>query len=145
MKKFLLMLIALSFLPNTASASGPEGCPMSSDEELVCAVVLCNPIGLAIAASRSECLEVNRRFAWYLATLGFWSKPPKCKMRDMNCNKVGKASNAEIDPGYCDELDKETEQNSCRASFGIVTQEYCDTFSGDKKEACEELLPKPDD
>lgn len=145
MKKFLLMLISLYFLPSSAYASPPEGCPMSSAEELVCEVVLCNPIGLAIAESRSECLEVNRRFTIYLATLGFWSKPPKCKMRDKNCNKVGKASNAEIDPSYCDDLDNEDEKNSCKAALGIVTQEYCDTFSGDEKEACEAQLPKPTD
>lgn len=144
MKKFLLILIVLSFSPNYANASEPQGCPMSSAEELVCEVVLCVP-GILIAESRSECIQVNRRFAIYLATLGFWSKPPKCKMRDKNCNKVGNASNDEIDPSYCDELATEDEQNSCKAALGIVTQEYCDTFSGDDKEACEAQVPKPED
>ncbi|CAN0490737.1 unnamed protein product, partial [Scytosiphon promiscuus] len=76
-------------------------CPMPSDEQLVCEVVLCNPIGLTISESRSECLAVNRRFAIYLATLGPFRDPPRCKMRDQQCRVTGRASNATIDASFC--------------------------------------------
>ena len=102
---------------NSESVTNPETCPMKSDEALVCEVVLCNPLGLVISESRSECLKTNRRFAIYLATLGFWDKPPKCKMRDKNCNKTGKASSANIDVEFCDELDDFEERNICRSTL----------------------------
>jgi len=123
--------------PTPSSNQNQQGCPVSGAETLVCSVILCNPIGLAINKSRSKCLDVNRRFAWYLATLGFWSKPPKCQMRDKSCNKVGKATDAQIDPSYCDSLGTEAEQNACKAALGGATQEYCDTFEGVEKLACE--------
>ena len=53
-----------------------SGCPISSEEKLACGVVLCNPVGLAISESRSECLEINRKWALYLATLKPWDSPP---------------------------------------------------------------------
>lgn len=96
----------------------PEGCPMKSDEALVCEVVLCNPLGLVISESRSECMKTNRKFAIYLAKLGFWDKPPKCKMRDKDCNKTGKAKSANIDVDFCDELDNFDERNTCRNTLG---------------------------
>jgi len=145
MNKFLLILLT-SFVvisPAKANQANQQGCPISGAETLVCEVILCNPIGLVISESRSECLDVNRRFAWYLATLGFWSKPPKCKMRDKNCNKVGTATDATIDPSYCDSLSSETEQNACKAALGTATQDYCDTFEGVEKLACEAKMAKP--
>jgi len=115
----------------------PQGCPIPSDEKLVCSVIMCVP-GLLISESRSKCIQINRKFAIYLATLGFWSKPPKCKMRDLNCESTGNASSAEIDASYCDELETEAEQNSCRAALGEpVNEDYCDSFSGDERDACE--------
>lgn len=135
MKKIHLLAMLLGlvflFLPNHSFASDydvlrqqasrteiPEGCPMKSDEALVCEVVLCNPLGLVISESRSECMKTNRRFAIYLATLGFWDKPPKCKMRDKDCNKTGKAKSASIDVDFCDELENFDERNTCRNTLG---------------------------
>jgi len=89
-------------------------CPMASDEELVCEVLICNPIGLSLPESREECLDVNRRFAIYLATLGFWEDPPKCKFRDGQCNVVGEANNAPVIPtSFCDDLADPAERQSC--------------------------------
>lgn len=108
---------------NSERVKNPETCPMESDEALVCEIVMCNPVGLAIAESRSECLQKNRKFAIYLAKLGFWDKPPKCKMRDKNCNEVGQASNASIDVEYCDELGSLEEKNICRSrlDYPLIT------------------------
>lgn len=142
-----IIIIALLFsiqIPRTAIASQPQGCPMSSAEKLVCSVVICNPIGLAIAKSRSECLQVNRKFAIYLATLGFWSKPPKCKSRDQNCNKTGRASKAEISANECNQLGTVFEQKSCIAAItDQVDEDFCNQLTGRSKRACQAKLPPP--
>lgn len=132
----LYIAAAISFWSSAAMA-----CPIPSDEQLVCEVVLCNPIGLTISESRSECLAVNRRFAIYLATLGPFRDPPRCKMRDQQCRITGRASNALVDARFCHELDTSAARNSCLAAIGQATQEYCDTFSGDAKDACEAKIP----
>lgn len=125
-------------------AGQPQSCPVSSAETLVCSVVICNPIGLAIAKSRSECLTVNRKFAIYLATLGFWSKPPSCKSRDKNCNKTGKASKAQISTSECSQLSTSYEQESCRAAItGQVTKSFCNKLSGYRKTQCLAKIPPP--
>ncbi|MGO3848681.1 MAG: hypothetical protein ACTJIB_10420 [Pseudoalteromonas prydzensis] len=103
---------------NSDSVKNPKTCDMKSDEALVCEVVLCNPLGLITSESRSDCLKTNRRFAIYLAKLGPWDKPPKCKMRDKDCNKTGKAKSANIDVDFCDELDNFDERNTCRNTLG---------------------------
>jgi len=136
----ILVILSLSFLPKNVTAQEVKECPMGSAETLVCEVVLCS-IGIAIPASRSKCIQVTRKFAIYLATLGFWSKPPSCKQRDQNCNVTGKTK-AKIDPVACDSLPTETERNSCKAASGDVKQEYCDTFSGVEKLACEAKMNK---
>lgn len=149
-----IIVIALLFsmyIPKNAIATQinpvagkPQSCPVSSAETLVCSVVICNPIGLAIAKSRSECLQVNRKFAIYLATLGFWSKPPKCKSRDQNCNKTGKASKAQISTSECNKLNTTYEQQSCQAAItGKVTKSFCNKLSGYRKTQCLAKLPKP--
>ena len=117
-----------------------QACDIPSDEKLVCEVVLCNPVGLAISESRSECLAVNRRFAIYLATLGFWDSPPKCKFRDQSCNSIGRADDAPVDASFCNELDTEDEKNSCLAAIGQAPAEYCESFVDEPEqyEACME-------
>jgi hypothetical protein len=134
---FLLTL----FTSNNVKAEEPEiqECPMGSAETLVCEAVLCS-VGLLIAESRPKCIQVTKKFTIYLATLGFWSKPPSCKQRDQNCNVTGKGTTASIDIDECGELDNEEDQNNCRAAAGEVTQEYCDTFTGADKLACEEEI-----
>lgn len=118
-------------------SSAAAACPIPDDEKLVCEVVLCNPVGLAISESRSECLAVNRRFAIYLATLGPFRDPPSCKSRDQNCQVTGKASNATIDPAFCNELGTDDARNACLAALGMATHEYCNSFTGDARQACQ--------
>ena len=122
MKNIIILsiaLLSLALTPKNVSAGEIQiqECPMGSAETLVCEMVLCS-IGLAIAESRPKCLKVSRKFAIYLATLGFWSKPPSCKTRDMNCNKVGKGRKASIDPKFCRELKTEKEKEVCLGSLG---------------------------
>ncbi len=88
-----------------------NACDIPSDEALVCEVVLCNPLGLAISESRSKCIQINRRFAVYLATLGFWSNPPTCKMRDKSCNQTGEKI-VEKDVSFC-EFGSPSEREAC--------------------------------
>ena len=109
--KTLFGVLTLSFAP-IASA-----CDIPSDEALVCEVVLCNPLGLAISESRSKCMQVNRRFAIYLAKLGFWDKPPKCKMRDKNCKKTGEKI-VKKDISFCDYAPPEQKEACLRAVIG---------------------------
>jgi hypothetical protein len=145
MKNIIILALTISILTtlfiSTKSSASEEikECPMGSAETLVCEVVLCS-VGLAIAESRPKCLKVTKKFSIYLATLGFWSKPPSCRSRDQNCNTTGKAKKAEIDINACEALPSETEINSCKAGAGEITQEYCDTFSGADKLACEEKI-----
>jgi hypothetical protein len=140
MKKFTitaLIFLSFSFLPAKANANQEiKECPMGSAETLVCEVVFCS-VGLFIDASRPKCIQVTREFAIYLASLGFWSSPPSCKTRDINCNVTGNASSAVIDPNICDGLSTESERNSCKAASGEVIQEFCDTFTGADQQSCE--------
>ena len=100
-----------------------SGCPISEDEKLACGVVLCNPVGLSISESRSECLEINRKWAIYLATLKPWEKPVSCKSRDMNCSKRG--------------VIKEVNHQYCTRTFVGEDWEYCIRNAIDNK--CEGL------
>jgi hypothetical protein len=128
MKTILILSLVFFGSIDQARADFSQGCPMSNAETLVCSVVLCNPIGLVISESRRECLKVNRAFAVYLSTLGFWDKPPKCKLRDTRCNKVGNASNVSISPQYCDELETVAQQNACKLGLGLYDPAYCSTI-----------------
>jgi hypothetical protein len=167
MKKALLFLTCLSlqFLNNSAFAGEPEGCPIKRDEELVCSMLLCS-VGLLIDESRPKCLKIQREYAIYLATLGFWDKPPKCKSRDMDCNKTGKASKAPIPPDICtDPVTMETDaecvkgkniadfdcddikevdlQNECFVNLAKINN-ACDELSGEEKDKCLGVEPEPE-
>lgn len=133
---FFTLLLTLAASPSFAS----QGCPMSSDEKLVCSVILCNPIGLMISDSRSECLKVNRDFAIYLATLGFWDKPPKCYARDEYCNRTGRASTAQMSPEYCVDAGDAGRQNACMTALRASGAGYCDQFRNQReRQACESI------
>ncbi|MEW5250894.1 hypothetical protein [Microbulbifer discodermiae] len=93
MKKNISIIFGMLFSTITIA------CDVKKDEQLVCEALMCT-IGIAIPASHSECLKVQTEFAIYLATLGFWENPPKCKNRDMNCQVTGKA-NANVSPSTC--------------------------------------------
>ena len=105
-------LIAFS---SAVYAVDPEGCHVPSAEKLVCAVVICD-FGLIMGEWSSECTEYKKDFAFYLATLGPFDKPPKCKMRDENCNKVGTARKASLDISKCDGLESIEAQSACRSA-----------------------------
>lgn len=136
---------------------------MASDEQLVCKVVLCNPLGLISPDARPDCLQVNKDFAIYLATLGFWDKPPKCKMRDMQCNKTGTAKKGVVaespctdpithvtDPvcvvgmqkndAACDDISDPIEQDKCYVGLASSTNS-CNQLTGSLKEICEGADP----
>jgi len=114
-----------------------KSCPMPSDERLVCEVLICNPVGLAIPESRSQCLKINVRFAIYLATLGFWDSPPSCKSRDKDCRVTGRATNQNLDPQFCENnLTDQDETEACWAAIGLATEEYCDRFVGVQRDSC---------
>ena len=143
--KLCAFTVVLFSIVSTSVASvnaAAQSCPMPSDEKLVCSVIMCVP-GLLISESRPKCLQINRRFAIYLATLGFWKKPPSCKMRDLNCNVIGKAKSASIDVSFCNGLSTSAEQNACKAALGQAEQGYCATFIDlEMNEACETAIAK---
>lgn len=131
-----ICVIATLLCASTAWADAPvNGCPMNDDEKLVCSVVLCNPIGLLKDESRSECIKVNKQFAKYLATLGFWKKPPKCKMRDMSCGEVGTAKKGVVDEGICTDPDTNITDTACIAGLNI-NNSGCDDLEGSDQDAC---------
>lgn len=141
MFKYLILVIFIVASPLTLASSPPlvNGCPMSSEERLVCSVVLCNPLGLAIAESRSECLKINVDYAIYLATLGFWDSPPSCQARDENCNRTGRASTAQMSPEFCISAGDTKKQDACMAALGEMPEDYCNQFNAREKEACESV------
>ena len=102
MKIFLLLLIVLSFSPTSSQADDAEvkefvqenGCQIRSKELLMCEALMCS-IGILIAESRSECLKIQGEVAVYIATLGFWDNPPKCKSRNSDCSSAGRANTNE--------------------------------------------------
>lgn len=135
-----LIVVGTLFVSSFAFA-GPHdnGCPIHKDEKLVCAVVMCNPIGMAIPESFNECLKVNRDFAIYLATLGFWDKPPKCHARDENCNKTGRASTAQMSPEHCVAAGDDDKKAACMTALGAAPEGYCNQFNERERVACESV------
>jgi len=145
LKKLLFIaLVTASTLTHSAPVTDPYkpfeglvgGCPISSSETLVCSVILCNPLGMSIAAAVPACTAVNLKFAIYLATLGPFDSPPKCKARDKSCNVTGRASNAEMSPEYCYNLSDKEHQDACTAALGAAPVDYCDKFTDYRKDAC---------
>jgi hypothetical protein len=124
---FFLSFSATFFSTNTSAQSHPQGCPISSKEELACGVLLCNPIGLVISKSRSECIKINKEWAIYLATLGPFRSPVRCQERDINCNKVGPASNDFISKEHCRE----------RYELGTPEGDVCESGVNDQ---CQQAL-----
>jgi hypothetical protein len=136
----LVILVLISSLTATFSHASSQGksCSIPGDEALVCEVIMC-AVGINIPASAAQCVKVNLKFAKYLATLGFWSKPPSCKTKDKNCDDVG-SQDAPLNANVCDALGSVEEQESCKAATGEVTPEYCDTLSGSNQLACKDLI-----
>jgi hypothetical protein len=131
----VISVITFMLLIGSAKATEFHECPIGKAETLVCSVIMCGP-GLLIAESRPKCLKINRKFAMYLATLGFWSKPPSCKSRDANCNVTGKAT-AKVDPSSCEALDDPNDIATCLAAGGFGTiPDDCDKFTNVQKFEC---------
>lgn len=139
MFRYILLMLIVSASSFSVAAPIDNGCPISRAEKLVCSVVLCNPLGLAIAESRTECLKINRDYAIYLATLGFWKKPPRCQARDENCNRTGRASTAQMRPENCLDAGDRKKQNACMIALNATTEGYCDQFNLKEKVACESV------
>jgi len=94
----------LRAIKNTVEATkSEEGCDIDDDEQLVCEALMC-VIGIAIPESAAECLDVNIRFAAYIATLGPLRSPPSCKSRNDQCESTGKASKAPVEVAQCQQL-----------------------------------------
>lgn len=102
--------ILLTVTPVTSA--NPAGCYLPSDEKLVCAMVMCD-FGKIYGEWSQECRSYEVEFAHYLATLGFWDKPPKCEMRDDSCAKNGRAQKVSVSPSTCNNLGTDAEQKSC--------------------------------
>lgn len=122
MMKKLIMLVAL--FGSASAFAGPElkECSVSKAEKLVCANVMCD-FGRIMGEDSKECRQYKVDLAVYLATLGPFSKPPKCKMRDENCKKTGNAKKAEVDEKYCKGLDTVTEQDACLAGKKLMDED----------------------
>lgn len=135
------MCVALVAIPVTAIAADYDleakkaaknnGCPMKNDEELVCAVIMCD-FGALMGEYPSECHKVKLDFAVYLATLGFWDKPPKCFMRDSSCKKNGKASKKTQSPSMCDDPVTGKPDEACLKGLNIFNMD-CDEFENKKQ------------
>ena len=88
MKNFigiLIFLMASSSFGVGINDLDNGGCDIPSKEELACGVFICS-VGVAVPAATSECLKIFKKWAIYLATLGPFQSPARCKSRDMNCN-----------------------------------------------------------
>lgn len=131
MKKLLLFTFSLLLSVSTFAteqdlrkeSAKTHECKISSPEKLVCAVTMCN-FGTLFGEWSSDCTMYTEQFAVYLATLGFWSKPPKCFGRDQNCNKTGKAQKATPPQGVCANLSGE-EKTKCENGVRIANSS-CD-------------------
>ena len=101
-----------------AAVGNEKGCDVPRDEALVCEMLLCNPTGFIIRASRKKCLQGNKRFIRYIAKLGFFKDPPSCKSRDVNCRVVGEAGTAPmVDQHYCNAIKDEDTREECLKSL----------------------------
>lgn len=130
-----LKLFFIPFMLSVTSftqAASTAGCPLPSDEKLVCAVVMCD-FGLVFGEWSPECTQYKKDFAVYLATLGFWDKPPKCKLRDEKCAKVGNASKPKADASTCSGFSG----NKSHCMRGVaINNSSCDELSGAQQRTC---------
>jgi hypothetical protein len=122
---------AVDYELEAKSAVKKNSCPMKNDEELVCAVIMCD-FGALMGEYPSECHKVKLDFAVYLATLGFWDKPPKCFMRDSECNKNGKASKKTQSSSLCENPATGKPDEACLKGLNVYNMD-CDEFE-DKKQ-----------
>lgn len=95
MKKLTAFFISLTltFAMSNQAIAGD----LDSKSKLACEALICS-VGIAIPASHDKCREVLTDWSIYLATLGFFSSPPKCPKTDakgivvgyeeMNCNLI---------------------------------------------------------
>jgi hypothetical protein len=149
---FITIMLFVTQFANATTADESQGCPVASDEKLVCANVMCD-FGSIMGEWSPECTQYKKDMAIYLAKLGFWKKPAKCMTRDEHCNKTGKAKKAAVDQSYCDSLASETDKKACLDGIKITendgatpTLEYCGSLNSfDSRASCCSALPLADD
>lgn len=122
MLKKLIISVALFCSASAFAQPGLKECSVSRAEKLICANVMCD-FGRIMGEDSAECRQYKVDLAVYLATLGPFSKPPKCKLRDENCKKTGNAKKAEVDEKYCKGLNTTTEQDACLAGKKVMDED----------------------
>lgn len=140
MKKFLFFLLLFStsafatdFEKEADNQVKAHSCPMKSDERLICANVMCD-FGLIMGEWSSECTQYKKDLAIYLATLGFWDKPPKCWGRDSGCKKDGKIKKNTVATSVCEDEKGNIDAN-CLKGLNVMNSD-CDELSGKEKDQC---------
>lgn len=93
------------------------GCPMSSDERLVCKQIMCDPMGLAEDESHDQCVEHGKKYESYLASLPPWESPAACYERNEACDKIGVVTNALFNPTFCDSVGGGILGDICEENF----------------------------
>ncbi|MBS0044834.1 hypothetical protein KFE26_21440 [Shewanella sp. M16] len=82
MNRLKVSILTAALLLSASSAQA------KNKNELACEAILC-AVGIAIPASHNECRKVLIDWNTYLATLGFFSKPPKCPKTDATGMVIG--------------------------------------------------------
>jgi len=146
MKNIFLLLLFFSIGANAADfesdakqKSKDHSCPMKSDEKLICANVMCD-FGLIMGEWSDECKQYKKDLAIYLATLGFWDKPPKCFARDSTCKKDGKVKKNTVATTVCEDEAGNIDEN-CLKGVNVVNSE-CDELTGKEHDQCYVELAK---
>ncbi len=83
-----LTTIIISAMLMFAVSNQANAADLSSKSKLACEALIC-AVGIAIPASHDKCREVLTDWSIYLATLGFFSSPPKCPKTDANGLIIG--------------------------------------------------------
>lgn len=104
-----------------------NSCDQGRHERIVCANIMCG-FGAGMGEWPSECTDYKRLLIEVLATYPPWKSPPKCFMRDKDCNKSGRAKEADADEEFCMSMSDNKERHQCMMALETTTQEGAEDY-----------------
>ena len=111
-----------------------NSCPRSSEEETVCANVICD-FGLAMGEWSSACTKHKLDLMLLQMRTPPWEDLPTCKMLDGACRVVGEAFAQEADSDFCDKIVDAKERHACKVGLETSEEEgasaYLEKHGGD--------------
>ncbi len=111
-----------------------NSCPRSSEEETVCANVICD-FGLTMGEWSSACTQHKLDLMLLKMRTPPWEDLPTCKMLDGACRVIGEAFAQEADGDFCNKISDPKERHACKVGLEASEEEgasaYVEKHGGD--------------